>query len=145
MIVGRPGSGPGEFNRPNHLAIWRNELFVTDTFNARVQIFDLDSGQAIRSFGTRGTYVGQMALPKGVAVDSEGNVYVIESLHDHMLVFDRNGQFLLPIGGTGYGTGSFYLPAGLWADEGNRIYVADMYNGRVVTYLYLGSEGEGSE
>ena len=145
MTIGKPGDAPGDFNRPTHLAIWRNELFVSDTFNARIQVFDLDSGIPLRTFGTRGTYVGQMALPKGVALDSEGNVYVIESLHDHMLVFDRKGQFLLPIGGTGYGTGAFYLPAGLWVDEGNRIYVADMYNGRVVTYLYLGSESESGE
>ncbi len=142
MTIGQPGVELGEFNRPTYMAIWRNELYVTDTFNSRIQIFDLDSGQPIRAIGTRGTYVGQFAIPKGIALDSEGNIYVIESLFDHLLVFNREGRLLLPIGGTGYTSGNFYLPAGLWVDEGDRVYVADMYNGRVVTYLYLGSESE---
>lgn len=142
MTIGQPGVELGEFNRPTYMAIWRNELYVTDTFNSRIQVFDLDSGQPIRAIGTRGTYVGQFAIPKGVALDSEGNIYVIESLFDHLLVFNREGRLLLPIGGTGYTSGNFYLPAGLWVDEGDRVYVADMYNGRVVTYLYLGSESE---
>ena len=33
----------------------------------------------------------------------EGNVYVVESYYDHLLVFDREGDFLLPIGGTRQG------------------------------------------
>jgi DNA-binding beta-propeller fold protein YncE len=140
--IGKLGSALGEFNRPTHLAIWRNELYVTDTFNARIQVLDLDTGDPIRAIGTRGTYIGQLARPKGVALDSEGNVYVVESLFDHLLVFNRQGQLLLPIGGTGYSSGNFYLPAGVWVDEGDRVYVADMFNGRVVTYLYLGSESE---
>lgn len=144
-VIGKHGSALGEFNRPSYMAIWRNELYVTDTFNARIQVLDLDSGNPIRSIGTRGTYVGQLSMPKGVALDSDGNVYVIESLHDHLLIFNRQGQFLLPIGGTGYSSGNFYLPAGLWIDSRNRIYVADMFNGRVVTYLYLGGEAESDD
>jgi DNA-binding beta-propeller fold protein YncE len=145
MTIGGPGTELGQFNRPTHLALWRSELYVTDTFNSRIQVFGTDDGLPIRAIGTRGTYVGQFAIPKGVAVDSDGNVYVVESLFDHLLVFNRSGQLLLPIGGTGYSSGSFYLPAGLWVDEGNRIYVADMYNGRVVTYLYLGGESESGD
>lgn len=145
MVIGKHGSALGEFNRPSYMAIWRNELYVTDTFNARIQVLDLDSGNPIRSIGTRGTYVGQLSMPKGVALDSDGNVYVVESLHDHLLIFNRQGQFLLPIGGTGYSSGKFYLPAGLWIDSRNRIYVADMFNGRVVTYLYLGGEAESDD
>lgn len=145
MTIGRLGTELGEFNRPTYMAIWRNELYVADTFNARIQVLDLDSGNPIRSVGSRGTYVGQLSMPKGVALDSDGNLYVIESLHDHLLIFNREGKFLLPIGGTGYSSGNFYLPAGVWIDQGNRVYVADMFNGRVVTYLYLGSEAESDD
>lgn len=140
--IGNFGDRLGEFNRPTFMAVWRNELYVADTMNARVQVLDLESGEPIRSVGTRGTYIGQMVRPKGVAVDSEGNLYVVESYHDHLLIFNRSGQFLLPIGGTGYTSGSFYLPAGLWIDKRNRVYLADLFNGRVVTYMFLGDEGE---
>lgn len=143
--IGQLGNKLGEFNRPTHLAVWQDELYVADTLNARVQVLELDSGQPIRSVGTRGTYVGQLVRPKGIALDSEGNLYVVESYHDHLLVFDRSGRFLMPIGGTGYNSGSFYLPAGLWIDKGNRVYLADMFNGRVVSYLFLGGEAESED
>jgi DNA-binding beta-propeller fold protein YncE len=46
---------------------------------------------------------------------------------------------MMPIGGTGTATGRFYLPAGVWVDANNRVYVADMFNGRVVLFQFLGS------
>ena len=74
----------------------------------------------------------------GVGVDGEGNVYVVESYYDSLLVFSPRGEFLLPIGGTGTATGRFYLPAGVWVDSRNRVHVADMFNGRVVLFQFLG-------
>ena len=76
--------------------------------------------------------------PKGVALDGEGHVYVVESYYDSLLVFSPQGEFLMPIGGTGTATGRFYLPSGVWVDAGNRVHVADMFNGRVVTFQFLG-------
>jgi DNA-binding beta-propeller fold protein YncE len=102
-----------------------------------VQVFDPD-GRVLEVFGERGLYVGNLARPKGVAVDDEGNVYVVESFYDHLLVFDPSGRFLLPVGGTGHAPGQFYLPAGVWIDSRNRVYVADMFNGRVSIFQFLG-------
>ena len=79
--------------------------------------------------------------PKGVTADSEGNVYVIESFHDYLLIYNQDARFLLPIGGTGSGAGQFYLPAGVWTDNRDRVYVADMFNGRVSIFQYLQGNG----
>jgi len=136
--IGRRGSGDGEFNFPTHLAFARGELYVTDTLNNRIQVFGAEDGQPVRRFGARGLYVGDLVRPKGVAVDGEGHVYVVESYYDSLLVFTASGEFLMPIGGTGTATGRFYLPAGVWVDPGNRVYVADMFNGRVVLFQFLG-------
>ncbi len=135
-VIGRRGTGPGEFNFPTHLALADGKLYVADTLNSRVQVLD-EHGGFLRQFGERGLYVGNMVRPKGVAVDSDNNVYVVESMHDYLLVFNRDGRFLMPIGGTGKKIGEFYLPAGAWTDPHNRIYVADMFNGRVVIFQYL--------
>jgi hypothetical protein len=70
---------------------------------------------------------------------------VIESFHDHLLVYNANGEFLLPIGGTGNGVGQFYLPAGVWSDNKDRIYIADMFNGRVIILQYLGDKFAGNK
>jgi len=140
--IGRRGEGDGEFNFPTHIAFARGELYVADTMNSRVQVF-ADGGERHRlTVGARGLYVGNLVRPKGVAVDSEGNIYVIESYYDHLLIYDRAGRFLLAIGGLGKDAGQFYLPAGVWTDSRNRIFVADMFNGRVVVLQFLGGGAE---
>ena len=73
-----------------------------------------------------------------MAADKDGNIYVVESYYDYLLVFNDQGKLLLPIGGTGNTVGRFYLPAGVWVDQKQRVYIADMFNGRVVIFQYLG-------
>jgi NHL repeat len=119
-------------------ALANGELYVTDTLNNRVQVLSASDGTFVRQFGARGLALGQMVRPKGVSVDGEGNVYVIESFYDSLLVYSPRGEFLLPIGGTGKATGRFYLPSGVWVDGKNRVHIADMFNGRVVLFQFLG-------
>lgn len=138
--IGRRGEEKGEFNFPTHLAFARGELYVTDTMNSRIQVLS-DEGAVVKlSFGALGTSVGNLVRPKGVAVDDEGNIYVVESLNDHLLIFNSGGELLLAIGGDGRDPGRFSLPAGVWVDGGNRVFVADMFNARVAIFQFLGAE-----
>lgn len=134
--LGRRGDAPGEFNYPTHLAFAAGRLAVADTLNQRVQLRGPDGAWQV--IGRRGLYVGDLVRPKGVALDGEGHVYVVESYYDSLLVYSAQGEFLMPIGGTGTATGRFYLPSGVWVDAGNRVHVADMFNGRVVLFQFLG-------
>ena len=135
--IGAPGTNPGAFNGPTHIAFAHDQLYIADTLNARIQIFDAQ-GEFVFAFGDRGIQLGDLVRPKGVSVDSEGNIYVIESFHDHLLVYDKTGRLLLPIGGTGKHIGQFYLPSGVWIDGRNRIFISDMFNGRVMVLQFLG-------
>ncbi|HDJ86245.1 MAG TPA: 6-bladed beta-propeller [Chromatiales bacterium] len=137
-VIGRRGRGPGEFNGPTHITFAGDRLYVSDTLNARIEVFDA-RGKYLRTFGRRGLYLGDLVRPKGVAVDNEGDVYVVESYYGYLLVYNKRGRFLLPIGGTGSGVGQFYLPAGVWVGPHDRVYVADMFNARVVVFQYLGA------
>jgi DNA-binding beta-propeller fold protein YncE len=136
--IGRSGESPGQLNAPTHICFARGLLFVTDTLNSRVQVFNAD-GEVLQILGERGLYLGNLARPKGIAVDDDGHMYVVESYFDHLLIYDRGGRFLLPIGGSGSAPGQFFLPAGVWTGPGNRIYVADMFNGRVSIFQFLGN------
>jgi sugar lactone lactonase YvrE len=140
--LGKRGEEPGEFNFPTYIALSKGDLYVADTMNARVQVLDAATGNMKLIVGARGLYVGNLVRPKGVSVDSEGNIYVVESYHDHLLVYNKRGEFLLPIGGTGQEIGSFYLPSGVWIDAKDRVFVADMFNGRVSLFQFLGAAGE---
>jgi DNA-binding beta-propeller fold protein YncE len=144
QTIGERGDEPGQFNFPTFISLRGNRLVVSDTLNARLQVLALDGSAKPMVIGKRGTNYGDFVRPKGVALDGEQNIYAIESYHDHLLIFNARGDFLLPIGGTGREAGRFYLPAGVWTDDDSRIYVADTFNGRVAVFQFLGG-GEESD
>lgn len=139
-IIGARGTRPEAYNFPTMVAVFDQNLYVTDTLNFRIQVSDM-AGHGKLAFGQLGLYVGNLTRPKGVAVGGDGRIYVVESYYDHLLVYDSLGRFLLPIGGTGTDIGQFYLPAGVWTDRQGRVYVADMFNGRIVIFKELEVEG----
>lgn len=139
--IGGPGDTVGKFHSPTYLSFANGRLFVSDTLNFRIQSMDAN-GTSATAFGKAGVYVGQFTRPKGVAVGGDGRIYVVESRHDHLLVFDAKGQLLLPIEGRG-DVGPFQLPAGVWTDAKQNVYVADMFNGRIVVLKELTKVSEG--
>ncbi len=82
------GSGKSEFKNPVALAIDpdRKILFVCDMMNHRIQIFDLN-GKYIGEIGARGKEKGQFLCPSGIALDSKGNVYVVDKYNNRIQVF----------------------------------------------------------
>ena len=79
-----------------------------------------------------------MFRPKGVAVDSEGDLYVVDGLWGVVQVFNREGELLYYFGQRGTGSGEFQLPAGLFIDRDDRIFVVDSFNRRVQVFHYFG-------
>lgn len=133
--IGRNGAAIGEFNFPTELRLHGDELLVVDAMNFRVQVFDR-SGQFLYGLGTIGEVSGTMYRPKGVAVDSEGAVYVVDGIFDTVQAFSRKGELLYYFGKTGSGPSEFQLPTGLFIDGNDRIYVVDSFNHRVEVFKY---------
>ena len=59
---GGKGSGPGQFNDPTGLAVAGDEVFVADSRNGRVQVFDFN-GNFKRQFGQPGNKPGDLKRP----------------------------------------------------------------------------------
>ncbi len=135
-LIGHRGTGPGEFNFPSAVADAGDMIWVVDTGNWRVQGLSRD-GTPITSLGQAGDAPGDLACPKGVAVDSEGNIYVVDSRYENVQIFHRSGSLLLFFGHEGTGPGEFWLPAGVFIDADDRIWVCDSYNGRVQVFDYV--------
>ena len=132
--IGKRGVESGEFNFPTNLAVDRQgRLYVTDTLNFRVQIFDA-FGAFIKSIGRQGDGPGLLNRAKGVGVDGEGHIYVADTSFNNFQIFDGDGNILLFVGATGSKAGEFLLPAGLFVDDNDRIYVADQGNARVQVF-----------
>jgi NHL repeat len=68
--------------------------------NARVAKFDKD-GHFIKSWGQRGSEVGQFNALRGIALDAQGNVYVADAGNSRIQVFDGDGNPKAQIKGIG--------------------------------------------
>lgn len=132
------GSGPLQLSFPTGVA-WSAQLglIVADAMNFRIQLFSPD-GTPYLTFGQLGDAAGSFALPRDVAVDSAGHIYVLDNRFENVQVFDAAGQLLMVLGESGSGPGQFSLPSGITIDAQDRIWIADSFNQRVQVFQYLG-------
>jgi len=142
--IGQRGTGPSEFNFPTDLLFKNGTLAVVDAMNFRVQLFDR-AGKQVGAIGGVGDSDGQLFRPKGIALDSEDHIYLVEGLWGVVQVFDRLGQLLYIIGNRGTQLGQFQLPTGLFIDRNDRVYVVDSLNRRVQVFRYYGLHTSGPE
>ena len=84
---------------------------VVDAMNFRVQALDR-SGQFQYAIGKVGDGTGAMFRPKGIGVDSEDHLYVVDGFYGIVQVFDGEGQLLYYFGQKG---NRFW---GIWATHG---------------------------
>lgn len=85
-------------------------------------------------FDITGQGVGGFLLPTDVAVSDDGRIYVVDGGNHRVVVFDRNGKYLLTIGRKGSGEGQFKDPVGIGTDGKGRVYVADTGNHRIQVF-----------
>lgn len=128
---------PGQFSRPTNVTVDKEgNLYVSDTFNDRVEVFDAD-GNFVLTFGKAGDGPGYFARPKGLAIDSDGHVWVADSVQDRVQVFDSNGNLLIWMGAHGMLPGQFSAIQGLAIDKNNRVFTSEQYPGRVQMFRYI--------
>ncbi|MFX0136467.1 MAG: 6-bladed beta-propeller [Candidatus Hodarchaeota archaeon] len=60
-----------------------------------------------------------------MAIDSEENIYILDSGNQRIQKFDKNGKYILTIGMKGDGPGEFQSPSKLFIDTKDYIYVKD--------------------
>jgi DNA-binding beta-propeller fold protein YncE len=149
-IGGVEGSANGQFREDCGLALAKDgRLVVADTFHTldpkgglpwgRVQVFSPE-GKFKLAFGDNGQgSFGTLFGPRGVAVDSEGSLWLSDTGNHRLLKFSAKGDFLMPLGQRGKGKGQFIEPFGLAVDSADNIYVADRLNYRIQVFGKDGS------
>jgi sugar lactone lactonase YvrE len=78
----------------------------------------------VRTWGSYGTGDGQFNFPKGIAIDSSGNVYVADSDNHRIQKFTADGTFITKWDSYGTGDGQFSYPQGIAVDSSDNVYVA---------------------
>jgi DNA-binding beta-propeller fold protein YncE len=137
---------PGDFAAPQGVALDKDgNVYVTDTLNDRVEIFDADGG-FISTFGKNGDGPGTFARPKGIAVDGDGHIWVADEMQDRLQAFNREGQLLTYIGqGHGDLPGQFKALVGVAVDKQNRVFTTEQYPGRMQMFRYVTDAEAASE
>ena len=129
---GEPGTRPGELVLPHNLLVDKEEnIYVADRENHRVQIFS-----------ARGKLLDlwpNIWRAAGLAMDSDGNIYVAEmpphtfiwdspNTGHAISVFDKNGVLLTRSGEPRLGDfpGQFTAPHGIAVDSCGDVYICEM-------------------
>ena len=85
-----PSIGAGTLGQPFGVAISGSTLYVTDSTKNRVSEFSIGAGGTgtyLGSFGARGSSNGDFSRPLGIAVDSTGDIYVVDYGNNRVEVF----------------------------------------------------------
>jgi DNA-binding beta-propeller fold protein YncE len=93
-----------------------------------------DSVKGLKPMGIIGeTKLGSSFLshPTGIAIDPEGNLFIVDTGNDRVVKCDGEGNFLKETGGFGSEEGQFNRPTYITTDNGLNIYVADTQNKKV--------------
>ncbi|MEM8857752.1 MAG: flippase activity-associated protein Agl23 [Chloroflexota bacterium] len=92
-----PTTGGGQFYGPRDILLGPdNTLFVTDTGNHRVQMFDRD-GQFLSAIGGQGVRGGEFFEPVGLAVAPDGSIFVADTWNGRVQEFIMADQQIFPV------------------------------------------------
>lgn len=128
-------------------------LYVADAALDQVLVFDADKLTLIRKIGTAGkghtlTEAGQFSVPTNVAVDSDSNLYVVDTYNNRVEIFDADGNFIRAWGKAGDRPGTFSRPKGIAVDVDGHVWVADAVQDRVQCFtpegqllIWMGGHG----
>jgi sugar lactone lactonase YvrE len=124
--AGIPGNGPDTFNRPTDVLVAPNgDVFVSDGHggpsNARIVKFT-GEGKFIKAWGKKGSGPGEFDTPHGLAMDSQGRLFVADLRNFRVQIFDQEGRFLAE-------WKQFGMPGGIYIDGQDTLYVADSLSG----------------
>ena len=126
----------------------RGDLYIADSFNNRIRRVDATT-QIIATVAGEGSFQGfaggaatcaQLAAPSGIAVDADGNVYIVDTNNDVVWVVSADGV-IEPFAGTGVAgyngdgipatSAQLQFPSGVAVDAGGNVYIADTVNQRI--------------
>ena len=86
-------------------------------------VLELEEDLAIGSVDDENTTFYQIG---GIAVDSQGNMFVMDSGNQRIQKYDKDGNYLQTIGRKGQGPGEFMRPFDFLLDEKENIYVLEI-------------------
>ena len=119
--------------KPVDVSIGLNDQIVVLDWSQgcyRVVILNKE-GELIKYFGSNGSEYGQFDRPRGVDVDEEGRIIVVDTWNYRIQVFDNDGSFLRSFGSKGSSEGQFNELSNAAVDGDGNIVICDSLNHRI--------------
>ena len=126
---GEKGAGPGQLKTPVAIAWDKDRVYVADAGNKKVVTFNT-TGRFLREMGTLGPE--SLEDPRQVAVDREGNLFVLDAARGRVLAYDPQGVYLGGFGSMGKSAGFLNKPRDFALNENGDLFIAE--EGRVQAF-----------
>lgn len=131
-VVDKATDLPGQFQFPNSIKVFKDEVWVVDSNNRRLEVFALD-GTFKRILPLSGLPRGMVFLPKGSGVTKGSlDVYgVVDALTSIVTLYSTKGGVSATFGEKGVNEGQFALPNDITAGNRSVLFISDNRNLRV--------------
>lgn len=109
----------------------QGRFYVSDSVNMRLAVFD-KNGKFLYD-------LTNFSLPRGMAIDTDQKLYVVDALAHTIFVLDISGdkaKTLYNFGDFGIGDGEFNYPNDIAIDGTGRLYIADRASNRIQVWAY---------
>ncbi len=121
QIIGSPGTGLGQFNKPRSIAVDRQDNIYVADMTGRIQKFSPD-GKFLAHWQMPETDLGR---PKGMCRDTDGNVVIIEPHYQRVNHFSPDGKLIRQWGQHGTNRGQLVLPRAIVINSKGDAYVSE--------------------
>jgi DNA-binding beta-propeller fold protein YncE len=141
MVRSFPDSGDermAQMRSPVSVDVAADRVYVSDQMAFNVKVFS-KQGDFRGLVGSLGRSPGNFARNKGLALDRDENLYVVDAAFENVQIFDSEGRLLMALAGGGYlGPGYLWLPAQVTIDYDNLDYFREFVDPRFeLIYLVL--------
>lgn len=142
----------GELTNPVGIAtdLSRNRLYVADSRQHCIVVYDTETGLLVTKFGKRGRDNGEFNFPTDVTVGPDGRIYVADTMNRRIQIFGPDYKYIDTLGAEGLAWGQFRKPKGVALDSYQNIYVVDsdfsnfqIFDQKKRLLMFLGDWGTG--
>jgi RHS repeat-associated protein len=95
---GLQGAEKGELYDPTGIAIANGLIYVVDSGNNRIEVYNEEKSEAVNQWGEAGSTAGKFKTPLAIAISPSGNVWVGDSLNRRLQEFKSEGKFIEAVG-----------------------------------------------
>jgi DNA-binding beta-propeller fold protein YncE len=137
-VTGASGSDNLHFNNPEGVGVDANHIYVADSNNNRVQIFNRTTRVYVATLGTGsyGTGAYEFNHPTDISEDTAGNIYVADNWNKRVQQYNSSRVYMRTYGTTGvsYVTDGYHYhrPMGVAVAADGSIYIVEQRGHRLV-------------